>query len=357
MLASMTHRFAILLLSFLFLRCAATGPSQIKTDSRKTGDIESITMVGNYLDFYLNQSPKPYRCLLNPAVLKTTKDTYFSLKFSSANQTLPFELKGNDSLFLRLNDNHIFLPTLDVSRIGKKYSAYYRIEDWDLIDIGHTDQVQVYFMHGDSVFKAVFSQDNISKYQYFTAKYILNSTKIPLPEVPVYKQPWGFTGVGAGALYQFWLAQYTNYIQTHTGLGDYLAVGVGYAPFFYTEWQSTANPAPGPIPGVIPIEGWVELNQSSGSSYCLNLMYGLTHPSPFGRWSLEAGICFYYFFSAARWQDEQIRYLQDDYLTIIDSGQPYEGFTVGGFIQIGGFWFQLNSKNWTAGISVPVPWW
>ena len=353
----MIRRFVQLICALILFSCAATSPPQIKVSSRKTGDIESISMIDNYLDFYLNQSTKPFRCSLNPAILKTKTDSYFSLNFSSGSQMLPFHLEKTDSLILQLNDTKIYLPTLDVSRIGKKYTAYYRIESWDLIDIGHADRVQFYFLHADSVFTASFSRESIAKYQYFNAKFLLHSEEIPVPEPPVYKQPWGFLGGGAGSSNTFWLGIYTNFIHTGSGPGDYLAAGMGYASFEYMEWMRPPGPAPEPIPGGNVVPDWVEQNQSFTGSYSLNVMYGLTYPSPCGRWSLEAGICFYYYLADKRWQDGQLKYLDGDYLTTIESGQPYKGFAVGGFIQIAGFWFQLNSKNWTAGLSVPVPWW
>jgi len=351
-------RHSLQLISALILiSCAATSPIQIKVSSRETGDIESINMIDNYLDFYLDRSVKPYRCGLNPAILKTKTDTYFSLHFSSGNQKLPFHLERTDSLFLQLNDNKINLPTLDVSRIGKKYTAYYHIEDWDLLDIGHAGRVQCFILHADSVFKATFSSENIAKYKYFNAKFLLHSEEIPVPGPAAYKQPWGFIGGGTGSSNTFWLGIYTNFIHTQSGLGDYLAGGMGYASFEYIEWIRPSDPVPEPLPGGHLVPEWVEQNQSSAGSYSLNLMYGLTWPSPYGRWSFETGFCFYYYFTANRWQDGQSRYLNGDNLTIIESGRPYKGFAVGGFIQIAGFWFQFNSKNWTAGVAVPVPWW
>jgi hypothetical protein len=359
----MIIRIYILTFALLFFGCAANNFTKIQVSERKSGNIKSISLLGNHLDFYLENTYKPYRCSVNPGIMKTDADTYYTLNFSSGDQVVPFDLRTTDSLILKLDASEICLNTLDVSRIGKKYSAYYRIDYWDLLDIGNADNVEIHVIHGDTLFKAVFSAQNIQNYQHFTAKYILNSENIPGPEPAIYQQPWGFLGGGAGNLYSFWLATYTNFIQTKTGFGDFVAVGFGYAPFSYTEWAAGSPPEPENLPGITPpviapIESWVEQNQSQSSSFSLNLMYGFTYPSPFGRWSFETGICFSTFFTSNRWQNGQIRYLDNHLLTIIDDGLPYRGMAVGGFFQLGGLWFQYNSnKTWTAGISLPAPWW
>jgi hypothetical protein len=359
----MIIRIYILTSALLFFSCAASNLPKIQVSERKSATIESVSLLVNQLDFYLESTYKPYRCAVNPGIMKTAADTYYTLNFSSGDQALPFDLKITDSLILKLDDSEICLNTLDVSRIGKKYSAYYRIDYWDLLDIGNADNVEVHVIHGDSLFKAIFSSQNIQNFQHFTAKYILNSEYIPGPEPAFYQQPWGFLSGGAGKLYVFWLATYTNFIKTKTGFGDFIAAGLGYAPFSYTEWAAGSPLEPETLPGIsppgiTPIELWVEQNQAQSSSFSLNLMYGFTFPSPFGRWSFESGICFCTFFTSNRWQNGQIQYLDDDILTIINEGIPYRGMAVGGFFQIGGFWFQYNSnKTWTAGISLPVPWW
>ena len=316
-------------------------------------------MTGNNLDFFISNEPKPYRCSLNPGILFTRSGTYYTLNFSSRNQKLPFELTNNDSLQLKLDNSTITLATLDVSRTGNRFSAYYRIDYWDLLDMGNVDQLQAIFYHGDTLFQASFSDESINNYRYFSAKYILKADDIPEPDPQPYQQPWGFFSGGGGSTYDFWLGHYTNFISTQSGTGDFIAAGFGLSPFNYSEWVMV-SPLPSnanfnTVPNNI---FWHELNEDRSSSYNFHLMYGITHPSPFGHWSIEVGLSFYYYWSDKRWIDGQLQYLDSGILTIVEGGKPFKGAAVGGFFQFGGLWFQLNSKpSWTVGIAIPVPWW
>jgi hypothetical protein len=202
------------------------------------------------------------------------------------------------------------------------------------------------FIHGDTLFHANFSDENIYNYRYFNAKYILKNEDIPEPEPQPYKQPWGFFSGGGGTTYDFWLGHYTNFISTQSGIGDFIAAGLGISPFSYSEWIF-----------VYP-DNWHELNEGRSQSYNFHIMYGLTQHSPLRQWSIELGLSFFYYWSEARWIDSQDRYLDSGLLTIVESGTPFKGMAVGGFIQIGGLWFQYNSKpSWTVGLAIPVPWW
>jgi hypothetical protein len=357
----MKFHLYILLTTIICLSCAANRPTKIQVYERKSESIESITMGGNSLDFFISNEPKPYRCSLNPGILITKSDTYYTLNFLSRNQKLPFELTNKDSLKLILDKSPITLLTLDVSRTGEGFSAYYRIDYLDLLDMGNVDQLQVIFYHGDTLFQARFSDETIYNYRYFNAKYILKADDIPEPDPQPYEQPWGFLSGGGGSTYDFWLGQYTNFISTESGTGDFIAAGFGLSPFSYSEWILVQDQPPPPeimTRQLQPTLSWYELNEDRSSSYNFHVMYGLTRPGPIGNWSMEAGLSFYYYWSDERWIDGQDRYLDSDILTIIESGTTFKGPAIGGFIQFGGLWFQYNSKpSWSVGIALPVPWW
>jgi len=333
----------------------------IKVHERTSESIQSITMAGNNLDFYINNEPKPYRCVLNASLMQTKSDIYYTLNFSSGNQKLPFKLSNKDSLVLILDSHTLFLPTLDVSKTGDSFSAYYRITSWDLLDMGNVDDLQVIINHNDTLFHARFTDENIYNYHYFNAKYILKSEDIPKPEPQLYELPWGFLSGGGGTTYEFWLGYYTDLILGGSEISDYLAAGFGLSPFSYSEWiwhpYSPDSPEP-IINQTEPFDSWVEHNESRSSSYNFHIMYGLAQYNPFRYWSIELGLCFYYYWSDPRWIDGQDRYLDDNILTIVESGTVFQGPAIGGFVQIGGLWFQYNSKpSWTVGLAIPVPWW
>ncbi len=353
--------FYIAIVIIFLLGCSPKGPTKIQIHERKSESIQSISMGGNNLDFFINNEPKPYRCSLNTGIMITGSDTYYTLNFSSRNQKLPFELSNNDSLKLKLDNSTVSLPTLDVSRTGDNFSAYYRIAYWDLLDMGNVDGLEVVFIHGDTLFHANFSDDNIYNYRYFNAKYILKNDDIPKPSPLPYQQPWGFFSGGGGTTYDFWLSYYTNFISTQSGIGDFAAAGFGLSPFSYSEWIRIPKASPSSenlTYQITPTDSWHELNEGRSTSYNFHIMYGLTQHKPLRHWSIEIGLSFFYYWSEARWIDGQDRYLGSDILTIVESGTTFKGPAIGGFIQFGGLWFQYNSKpSWTAGIAIPVPWW
>ena len=291
----MKHHLYIVLVIFLFLNCATNRSTKIQVHERKSESIESITMGGNSLDFFISNEQKPYRCSLNPGIMITRSDTYYTLNFLSRDQKLPFELTNKDSLKLLLDKSPITLLTLDVSRTGKGFSAYYRIDYWDLLDMGNVDQLQAIFYHGDTLFQASFSDENIYNYRYFNAKYILKTDDIPEPDPQPYEQPWGFFSGGGGSTYDFWLGHYTNFISIQSGIGDFVAAGFGLSPFSYSEWLRMTPPSPSSgniINQQIPIDSWHELNEGRSSSYNFHIMYGLTQHSRLGRWSVEISLSF-----------------------------------------------------------------
>jgi hypothetical protein len=344
-----------------FLSCAVVNHNIIKVHERNSGSIRSISMVGNNLDFYLNHETKPYRCAFNAGMMITKTDTYYTLNISSRNQRLPFRLTNKDSLKLKIDDSIILLPTLDVSRSGDNFSGYYRINYWDLLDMGNADEITVFVLHGDTTFHARYSKVNIYNYRYYNARYILKTTDIPIRRPKPYEQPWGFLSGGGGTTYDFWTGYYTNFFLSGSGFGDFVAAGFGISPFSYTEWQKLYMPLlyPGnPLYQDNLLDSWLEFNEGQSQSFNFHLMYGIAQFNTLRKWSVEIGLSFFYYWSDKRWINAQDRYLNKDILTIVESGTPFKGPAIGGFLQIAGLWFQYNSKpSWTVGLALPVPWW
>ena len=337
--------------------CVKTNIPGMPVQVMNSGQVESIMASGNLLDFYIEGGTKPYRCSLNPGMIKTKRSIYYILNFQYNVHPFPFEISTEDSLRLFLDGSEIGLPLLTASRKGDRITANFSVNKWDLLDIGNAGRVQVSFQHKDTLLNARLSARNIYAFKYFGAKYIIRSTDIPVPAEPAYERPWGFLGVGQGSGYEFWFAYYTDSLKTTSGWGEYIALGAGFSPFDY--WRYNHYVFFDTDPPVVPEgnkEYWFD-GAFTENSYYINLMYGLSHPIPFGRWSIEAGVTFQYYFYNQDWNPKGGS-LSYPTLYEIKNGEPYEGAAVGGFIQIGGLWFLINSKsNWAVGLTIPTPWW
>ena len=348
--------FIPLIIILCYTGCVKTNIPGMPVQEMNSGQVESIMASGNLLDFYLEGGTKPYRCSLNPGMIKTKRSIHYLLNFQYNVLPFPFEISTKDSLRLFLDGSEIGLPLLTASRNGERITANFSIDKWDLLDIGNAGRVQVSFQHKDTLLNARLSGRNIYAFKYFGAKYIIRSTDIPVQAEPAYERPWGFLGVGQGTGYEFWFAYYTDSLETTSGWGEYIALGAGFSPFDYWRYNHYTVDFDPPVIWDKKKEYWFD-GAFTENSYYINLMYGLTHPSPFGRWSIEAGVTFQYYFHDHNWNYQRGGLL---YPTIyeIKNGEPYEGAAIGGFIQIGGLWFQINSKsNWAVGLTIPTPWW
>jgi hypothetical protein len=123
-------------------------------------------------------------------------------------------------------------------------------------------------------------------------------------------------------------------------------VGIGLVRFEFSIYNS------------YPGKGYLWDGDFTESNYSVNLMYGLTFPSPFGNWSFETGLTYQYYYFNKNWNKENTGSEDEPTLYRLTDGEPHEGSVIGLFLQAGGFWFQINTlKYWAVGISLPIPWW
>jgi len=324
-----------------------TGKQSVVSEYRlQLGNLESIIQSGNWLKFYTNRRSEPYTGTLNPGRMISQGRKYHILKFENRNQDLPYSLSDGDTLSLILDGRPLDLTGYNTSGKDKRLSAYYEIDKWDLADIGNASSVAVILRAQEGDLEATFSKDNIYNYRYFSAKYILGADDMPPPSEPIYEQPTAFINGGVGTGTEFWFGYYTNFLNIMPQLGDYLAGGVGFIKFTYDIY----NRYPG--------QGYLWDGNFSETNYSLNLMYGLTYPSPLGNWSFELGFTYQYYFYDKGWNSKNSGSEQFPTYYRLEDLKPYEGSVIGMFIQAGGLWVQFNRRrDWAVGIAIPIPWW
>jgi hypothetical protein len=324
-----------------------TGKQSVVSDYRiQMGDLESIIQSGNWLKFYTERRAEPYTGTLNPGKMISSGREYHIVKFEYRDQYLPYSLQDGDTLSLILDGRALNLTGYNTSRQKNRLSAYYNIDKWDLVDIGNASSVMALIKAQEGDLRATFSTENIYNYRFFAAKYILGANDIPPISEPVYEQPIAFLSGGAGSGFDFWFGYYTNFLSIEPGLGDYLAAGMGFITFTYSRFNR------------FPGQGYLWDGNFSEKNYSINVMYGLTHPSPFGNWSFEIGFTYQYYSYDNDWNSENTGTDQFPTYYRLDKGKPIEGSVIGMFIQAGGLWVQFNRKrNWAVGIAIPVPWW
>ena len=330
-----------------FLTGCQTGKQPEIPDYKiQMGDLESIIQTGNWFKFSTDRRTEAYTGTLNPGRMTSKGREYHILKFVNHDKNFPFAMEDGDTLSLILDGRNLYLTSYNVNQQQNRLSAYYEIDKWDMADIGNASSVKVIFHTKDGELRTSFSHKNIYNYRYFSAKYILKTEDIPPIGEPSYKQPMAFLGGGAGTGIDFWFGYYTNFLKLTSGLGDYLAAGMGISKFKYDIY----NRYPG--------HGYLWDGGFSENNYNINAMYGLTYPSPFGNWSFELGVTYQYYFHDENWNSENTG--SDRFPTYyqIADGKPREESLIGAFIKAGVFWVQWNRKKlWAVGIVIPVPWW
>ena len=335
-----------LLFSIILYGCQTTKQSVVSDYRLQLGDLESIIQSGNWLKFFSEYRSEPYTGTLNPGRMITADRKHHILKFENREKYLPFTLKDGDTLSIILDGRAFNLTSYNTSGQKNKVSAYFEINKWDLVDIGNASEVVIILKLLEGELKATFTKDNIYNYRYFASKYVLGTKDVPPYREPAYEQPWAFLGGGVGSGTDFWFGYYTNILKIYSGWGDYLAAGMGIEKIDYSRYNYFSS------------EGYLWDGDFRFNNYNINLMYGITYPSPFGNWSFELGITYQYFFFNENWNSKNSG--TDTYPTIykLKDSNPYEGSAIGVFFQAGGFWAQFNSnQNWAIGISIPIPWW
>jgi hypothetical protein len=334
---------------FQILGSCQTGKQSSASDYRlQLGDLESIIQSGNWLKFYTDYRVEPYTGTLNPGRMTSRGRKYHILKYENRDQDLPYTFEDNDTLTLIIDGRPLYLTGYNTSggEERKKLNIYYDIDMWDLADIGNASSVSVILKAKEGELKAKFSKDNIYNYKYFSAKYILGTDEVPPPVEPPYKQPLAFASAGVGTGFEFWFGYYTNFLKITQGLGDYFGLGMGFIKFNY----STYNRYPG--------QGYLWDGSFSKTNYSINLMYGLTYPSPFGNWSFELGFTYQYYFYDKSWNSKNTGSESFPTYYQLEDYNPHEGSVIGLFIQAGGFWMQFNRRrDWAVGVALPIPWW
>lgn len=338
--------FTITIISQIVIGCQSGKQSVVSDYRLQLGNFESIIQTGNWIKFHTDRRAEPYTGTLNPGRMISAGRTYHILKFENRDKSPPYILEDGDTLRLILDGRALNLTGYNTSREQNRLSAYYEINKWDLADIGNASSVDIVMLAQDGEWNATFSKDNIYNYRYFAAKYILGTEDVPPPPQPTYEQPWAFISGGVGTGTEFWMGYYTKLLNLESGLSDYLAAGMGIEKMDYSRYNYYS------------MKGYLWDGNFSLKNYYINLMYGLTYPSPFGNWSFEIGITYQYFFYDENWNSKNVG--TDRYPTVyrLTDGNPYEGSAIGVFIQAGGLWFQLNVKRkWAVGIALPIPWW
>jgi hypothetical protein len=337
---------AITIGTHLLVGCHTGKQSSVSDYRLQIGDLESIMQSGNWLKFYTDFRSEPYTGNLNPGLMISRGRNYHIIKLEFRDQKLPFSLKDGDTLSLILDGSPLNLTGYNTSRQENSLGAYFEIDKWDLVDIGNASYVAVIIRAQEGEIKSSFFSENIYNYRYFASKYILGANDVPSPSKPVYIQPTAFVSGGAGTGTEFWFAFYTNFLKIEPGLSDYMAAGIGLERFEYSRYN------------YFSMKGYLWDGNFSLKNYNINLMYGLSYPSPFGEWSFELGFTYQYFFYDESWNYKNTG--PDTYPTVyrLNNGNPYEGSVIGVFIQAGGFWVQFNRKRkWAIGITLPIPWW
>ncbi len=336
----------IVLLTQISTGCQTGKQTEISDYKIQMRNLESILQTGNWLKFYTDRRIEPYTGTLNPGRITSKGRDYHILKFEYHDQNLPFSLEDGDTMSLILDGRALYLFCYNISKQKDRLSAYYEIDKWDMVDIGNASSVKVIIEAQEGDLRTSFSNENIYNYRYFGAKYILKTNDIPPIGEPVYEQPMAFLSGGTGTGNEFWFGYYTNFLHIKTGMGDYLAAGMGFSTFNYSRYNRFTG------------QGYLWDGNFSENSYYINAMYGLTHPSPLGNWSIEIGITYQYYFYDENWDSENSGTDQFPTYYRVTDGKPYKGSAFGAFIQLGGLWIQFNTKrNWAVGIAIPIPWW
>jgi len=290
-------------------------------------------------------------------IVSREEEIYYVLKLDYGNINGTPRIYPGDKLLLTIDGTTLELESFDVVPRENQVTVYYQADKFDLIDMGNANTIEVKAFGGDEFIEGVFAKKNIDLIRTFSRTYIL-----PLGEVPTQakqKRKQVFVGFGAGSSYEMWVGYFDDVIKIKSipKLSDFIALNLGYSKFKSIRLYPLGDTPP------------LTYNYYGGSYEeniaIIGAMYGFTHPVDWlTTWSVEVGFTLQVYFSGVTdWAHSTYTdygppwYFLADYEVIKNSGEPYDGTTVGFFIQAGSLWFRLNTFGACAGgLSVPLFW-
>lgn len=330
--------------------------------------LQSHIMTGNYL--VMDSTGNGYSfCQINPGRIKPRNNRiYYVLNLIYHSQTARKKFDAQKQMVIDFDQDSLVLEPHDIRYGENEVVAFYEIDKFDLVDLANANTIKVMIGTGSPVLSGQFSDLNKYNIRYFTSRYVLNSTYEPEPPRPAPKAHWGFAGIGMGSGYEFWLAKYSSIFSAgaENENSDFLALGIGFSPFSYEVKgiRQFVIPDPeNPADSIFVIRYWQD-KITNRYIPAPGLIYGWSFKNIISNFSLEAGISARYHF-LPDWQGETDSvYVPEkgEYYPSVkyvhSSGELFDGFSVGLYLQLGGVWARIDSKrSWAAGISLPVPWW
>lgn len=355
-------KIVLLLLMFLSavlqFNCAHSKKyATMKTAYDPKEKIQIDMMEGNELPNTINDIFKTKACSLNPGrIISNAEGTYFILNFFYSSYSGDFMINAGDSMNI-LADRMQIQSTAYYSNVERGgISAFYRISMLDLNEIGNAETVKIIVHGSEDKIEKELNPKNINNFKRFVNEYILNvdNNKEPILKE---KQIRGFIGIGKGTGYNLYLAYYLNLLKIEQipELGDFAGIGFGYSSFNYDRYYLS-----GYSMGTPPRFDYEYLDNKKNSIYTFKVIYGFTHPSKIGDWSIEAGISLnYYYVVQNDWniiqKIETVYGEIPDTKYYITNGKLFEELSVGFFLQAGIIWFTYDSQYaWAIGFSIPV---
>lgn len=330
-------------------------------------EIKSYIMSGNYLQLVGDVQPKTLLSLNPGRIQSKNTSTYYILNLVYINETDSLVLSNNDEIEIIFDHNIIRLKPYNIQYKNKETVIFYEIDPYDIVDISNANSVRVSVPTKNSIVKAGFTHENIYNFKVFATKYILVSKFEPTLKEPQADESWGFVSPGGGTGYELWLGKYFRMAtKENSGFREYISLGAGFSSFEYEIkglrqfWvENPENPAD----TIHVIRYWRDELHKKNYPY-IGLSYGVSENSWIRNWSVEMGITIQYFF-LPEWQNSpDSLYIpeKDAYYPVeiysLNSGNLFDGFSAGVFLQVGGIWGRVNTKkSWAAGISLPLPWW
>lgn len=348
------------LVTLLQLNCVYTSTERASVNLFR--DLENIyyLMENNYLSTRIDDIFKTRECTLNPGKIITENETYYILRFFYSSYVDTFIVNEGDSILITVNGRKINLKSNYVIVGDNEITAYYEVPVLDLIEISLAKSVTISVKSINDTFYSEFQSQNFANFDNFIKSYVYtsNDNLNNVRENQLVKSKLrGFISIGAGSGYELWFTYYTNIlkIKAFQDIGDFISFGAGFTKFTYDRYvhrQTSSEPPP---------RFWYEYYDSHKNSiWYLNTMYGLTHSSGFGNWSVELGVTVqYYKIDDKDWN----KYIPSEtswgtvpkFKYNITNGKAYDGFVFGIFVQAGIFWFRINlQESWMLGLSVPI---
>ena len=314
----------------------------------------------NDLPLTLDDMFKIKKLSFNPVkIIKEKSNVYYMFEFYCGTYTDLFKDKINNKLEVKIDGRNITLYSSS-SGFGKnemnEISIYYEIDVLDLIEMSSAKYVAIKIYNKDFTISKELSDRNIQNIKKFVHDNVfsLKKSNYRIKE----KEARGFIAAGKGNGYNIWIALHTGFLKLSLmpELKDYLALGAGYHSFKYKRYylqQYDGNVEP-------PFIYYDYLDSHDSDIWNINLMYGVTHPSRMGSCSFELGITMHYYNMVDKKWNRYVEFDTEDgsvpeIIYKINRGKTYNGFAIGGFIQIGSFWFMLNTQeDWCVGLSLPI---